>query len=319
MGFFLALTLGIAGEVWVATQGLAPSPGADASACSADAFAAALHAQRPGIVVHAWRPQDGEKPPDGAVEAQLARRDGLVTLDVRGPGIALSRSLAATDPCERSVATSALIVDGALDELRAPTSAPAVDSLARPVPFFEQLHVSLGLGAGVQQGTFGFVPAFALGGAVRYRSFELTLDVDLGLPSETTFTVLPPEATRTGTFSTVTGSTELGVGLTPRLGPGRLAADVAFGLSVTWASASSSGLFQQQAQSAAEPFGALRLGYALDLPGGLFVGVRAEQRFSRSASFVVDGAELAPPFGLGPVTTPRWSFRTLGLVGFHFS
>jgi hypothetical protein len=314
------LTLGTAGEVWVSTQGLEPSPGAETSTCSSEAFALALRAQRPGIVVHAWNPENAPAPPpDDAVQARLARQNGVVTLDVRGPGVAFSRTLPATDPCERNVATSALIVDGALDVLRVPTSAPRVGSLAPPVPFFKQLHLSAALGAGIEQGVFGFVPAFAVEGAVRYRYLEVTLDADIGLASQTTFTILPPEATRSGTLSAVRGSGELGVGIAPRLGPGRLGASLAFGLSFTQASASSTGIFQQQPQTATEPFGALRLGYALDLPRGLFVAVRAEERVTRAATFGVEGAEFPAPFGQDGVTTPVWTFQCLAFVGYHFS
>jgi hypothetical protein len=319
-GLLLALTLRAAGEVWVATQGLVPAPGSAPEACSSDTFAAALRAQRPGLLVHAWHPENAaERPPDGAVRATLAQQGSVVSLAVGGAGIALSRTLPASDPCERDVVTSALIVDGALDVLRVPTKAPRVDSLAPPVPFLKQLHVSAAVGAGIAQGMFGVVPAFAVGGAVRYRYFELTLDVDLGLPSQTAFTILPPEATRSGTFSAITGSTELGVGLAPRLGPGHFAAGVAFGLSLTNASASSTGIFQQRSQSAIEPFGGLRLGYALDLPRGLFLALRAEGRINRAATFAVDGAAFAAPLGQDAVTTPVWTFQALMLLGFHFS
>jgi hypothetical protein len=319
-GLLLALTLSAAGEVWVTTEGLVPAPGASADACSADAFAGALRAQRPGIAVHPWRPESAdERPPAGAIQAKLTQRAGVVTLVVGGSGVALLRTLPPSDPCARNVVTSALIVDGALDVLRVPTKAPLVDSLAPPIPFLKQLHVTAEVGAGVAQGMFAVVPAFALGGSVRYRSFELTLAVDLGLASQTTFTILPPEATRAGTFSAITGSSDLGVGAAPRIGPGHLAAGVGFGLSFTSASASSTGLFQQRTESAIEPFGALKLGYALDLPHGLVVALRAEKRINRTASFAIDGAQFAPPSGQGTVTTPLWTFQALAFLGLHFS
>jgi hypothetical protein len=319
-GLLLALTLGAAGEVWVATEGLVPAAGAPREGCTSEAFASALRAQRPGIVVHPWHAESpDERPPEGAVQAKLAQQNGVVTLVVGGSGIALVRTLPASDPCARDVVTSALIVDGALDVLRVPTKTPRVDSLAPPVPFLKQLHVSAEAGAGITQGIFGVVPAFGLGGAVRYHYLELTLDVDIGLPSQTTFTILPPEATRSGTFSTIAGSSELGVGIAPRLGPGHLAAGVGFGLSFTSASASSTGLFQQKTENAIEPFGALKLGYALDLPRGLFVAVRAEERIHRTATFAIDGAEFAAPFGQGSVTTPLWTFQALAFLGIHFS
>jgi hypothetical protein len=343
-GPLLALTLHAAGEIWVATEGLVPAASSPPDACSSEAFAAALHAQHPGLVVHAGDParvasegvllcEPGREPPhpappardsgahapDNVIEARLSRQGGVVSLTVVGAGIAVSRTLPASDPCERTVVTSALIVDGALDVLRVSTKAPHVDSLAPPVPFRKEVHFSVSLGAGAGEGTFGVVPAFALGAAARYRSFELTLDLDVGLPSQTTFTIVPPEATQSGTFSAFTGGAELGIMAAPRLGPGRIAAGVAFGLSLTNGSASSAGIFQQRGQSALEPFGALRVGYALDLPLGFFVGVRAEGRVNKVATFVVDGAAFAPPLGQDAVTTPIWTFQTLGLLGFHFS
>jgi hypothetical protein len=316
----LAQILGPGGEVWVAAEGLAPSPGVNPRACAAPAFAVALRAQRPGVVVHEWQPESAAPgPPEGAVRARLVQRDGVVTLEVRGAGISLARTLPATDPCVRNVATSALILDGALDVLRAPTKAPTVDSLAPPVPFAKQLHVSAVVGAGTEQGMFGFVPAFALGGAARYRYVELTLDAGVGLTSQTTFTIQPPEATRSGTFAVIEGSAELGVDLTPRLGPGRLAAGVGAGVSFIHASASSTGIFQQEPETATQPFAALRLGYALDLPRGLFLAVRAEERARPPATFAVDGAAFAPPLGQDTVTTPVWTFLALALLGYHFS
>jgi hypothetical protein len=326
-GPLLALTLHAAGEIWVTTEGLVPAASSAPDACSSDAFAAALHAQDPGIVVHTGSPRhppapagdSGARAPADGIEARLSRQGGVVSLTVVGGGIALSRTLPATDPCERAVVTSALIVDGALDVLRVPTKAPPVDSLAPPVPFFKEVHVSASLGAGVGQGMFGVVPAFAVGGAARFRSFELTLDVDVGLPSQTTFLILPPEAKQSGTFSAITGGAELGIVAAPRLGPGRLAAGVVIGLSLTNGSATSMGIFQQREENAIEPFGGLRIGYALELPRGFFLGVRAEGRVNKVATFVVDGAAFAPPLGQDAVTTPIWTFQTLGLLGFHFS
>ena len=322
-GLLLALTLGAAGstgEVWVAVEGVAPSSGVEATACSAEAFALALHAQRPGVVVHAWHPGTADtEPPGSAVQARLAQQDGVVTLGVRGAGISLLRTLPATDSCARNVATAALIVDGALDVLGVPTKAPGVDSLAPPVPFAKQLHVSAVVGAGTEQGTLAFVPAFALGAAVRYHDLELTLDADLGLPSQTTFTILPPEAPLSGTFSAIEGSGELAIGLTPRLGPGRLTADVGAGLAVIHVSASSPGLFQQQPETATQPVAGLRLGYALDFPRGFFLAVRAEERLTRSTTFTLNGAAFAPPLGQDAVTTPVWTFLALAFLGYHFS
>jgi len=257
-----ALVLAGVAPVWVATRGF------DGPGCNAEAFAAALHAQRPGTPVHPWHPEAGEHPPDGVLSAELLREGGgAVTLKVTGLGRAIARSLPAADICERNVATAALIVDGALDDLETGKKAPTVDSLAPPLPFLQQLHLSVEAGGGVMQGVFALVPAFAVGGSVRYRYWELTLDGSFGLASQEAFSVVAPEQ-QGGTLAAHAFAAELGTGFTPRLGPGRFAADLVLGLSFTSASPSATsstpgeiqtGLFQQTTPIATEPFGALRI------------------------------------------------------------
>jgi hypothetical protein len=321
----LALTLGTAAEVWVATEGLVPQPDASPAACSAEAFAAALRSQRPGVLVRPWHPgRDAERPPDGALSASLTERGDVVTLDVHGARVTLSRALSANDRCERNVTTSALIVDGALDELMAPARAPTVDSLAPPVPFYKQLHLSASAGAGGEQGMFTFVPAFAGEVALRYRYVQLTVDFDAALGSSEGFGTSGTPGTEkptTGTFAAAAAySGGLGAGFVPRLGPGRLDVAVAAGLSFASGAASSptpSLLFQQSPASTTEPFVVARLGYALDLPAGLFVAVRAEERLTRPATFEVGGA-LFQTSGQDTVTTRLWTFGSLAFIGYHF-
>ena len=210
-------------------------------------------------------------------------------------------------------------MDGALDVLRVPANAPVVESLAPPVPFFKQLHVSAAVGAGIEQGVFSFVPALAVEGAVRYRYLELSLDVDVGLASQTSFTNPPA------------GGDALGnVLVNPRLGGARARAGPSARAGTGRREHGFRALrhrgvhelrrdLQQHTQTATEPFFALRLGYALNLPRGLFVAVRAEERITRTATFDIEGAEFPPPFGQTGVTTPVWTFQSLAFVGYHFS
>jgi hypothetical protein len=229
------------------------------------------------------------------------------------------RTLPATDDCERDLQTAALIVDGALDELGLSPQAPTVD-LAPPVPFRKQLHVAASLGAGTEQGAFGFVPAFDVEAAVRYRFVEATLDLDLGLPSSTGFSLQSPESGG-GSLSATTVAGEIGLGLAPRLGPGRLSVDAVVGLQVAFVASGpggEGGVFQRTPQTSEEPFGGLRLGYSLDLPWGFFVEARAEERAARRASFGITGASFPASGGASTVSMPLFSFQGIGMLGFHF-
>ncbi len=319
----LALALGGAPELWVATQGL------DGAACDSTALAARLHAQRPGAIVHAWNPEAaGADPPAGAVRVRLAAEGGVTRLEITGAGNSITRTLPAADGCERNVEIAALIVDGALDELRAPGASPTVDSLAPPVPLRKRMQVGVGVGAGVEQGPISFVAALDAGAVVRYRWIELTLDADLALPASTPFTVQPPEQVGTGTLSVTMLDAELGLGVAPRLGPGRLSADLLAGLSFASASSSTSSnaaiLPHQAPQTATEFYTGLRLGYVVELPLGLFVGARVEERLApKNATFEVVGADLGsnparPSNNPADVTTQTWTFQALGLVGVRF-
>jgi hypothetical protein len=311
---FFALALASTPEVWTLMQGYADSEG---GACDADALAAALRAQRPNLVVHAWRPSgEGGTPSEGAMRVSLTRQEETSVLEVSAPRISFARTLPA-ESCGRTIATAALIVDEALDELLVSGESPPVDSLAPPVPFVKELRVSASAGAGAKQGAFGFVPDFALEAAASFRAFQLTLGVDLGLPSSTDFSLTSPESGQ-GTLTETTAAAELAAGAIPRLGPGWIVADAVLGLGVTVGTTSSAAVFQRRSTPSSLPFGGVRLGYALDLPRGLFVQVRAEERVGPQAGLQVVGASFPASGGQSVVTSPVWSFQTLGLLGYHF-
>ncbi len=311
----LALSLAAAPELWAATQGF------DAMTCDAGSLAAAIQAHRPGSRVHPWHPESGvESPPSGDVRVQLTRKAGSVVLEVTGAGTPLTRTLPAGDDCTRTVELAALIVDGALDDLKASEAAPRVDSVAPPVPLSARMGAGVALGAGFEQSATGFAAALDAQGTFRYRLLELTLDLDVGLPSSST--VIPgfPETVQgavtgavTGTVTVTSLTAELGVGLAPHLGPGRLSADALLGVSFAFASTTpSTALFQRTSATAADAFAGLRLGYVFDLPRGFFAGARAEERLAPvQADFT--------PVGTSPtVSTPAFTFQALALVGYRF-
>jgi len=306
-GALFALTLGTAAELWAGTKGF------DEAACDSAALASAIRAQRPSAAVHPWDPDARDASPAGrAIRVRLVREGGATHLDVTGAGAAISRVLPPVDDCKRDVEIAALIVDNALDELRV-SEAPEVGSLAAPVPFRSRVEVGAAVGGGVEQGPFGVVAAVDVSGVARYRFVELTLDADVALPSSST-TQNFPEAGNDSVSATSLGL-ELGIGLAPRIGPGRASVDALLGLSVTFATASAATggavLFRPASQTVSEGFGGLRLGYVLDLPHSFYAGARVEERF----------APAQTKFGVAgdaPATTQSWTFQGLFLIGYRF-
>jgi hypothetical protein len=307
----LTLVLGATSEVWTATQG----PAQD-GACNADAFAAAVRAQRPSLVVRAWHVPETERPPAGAMRAQLTWRGTSALLQlVSSGGASVVRELPADD-CTRLLETAALIVDGMLETIPS-GPAPEIGLLAPPVPWVKQLRVSALAGAGTAQGTFGFVPVVDIEGQARVRFWELTLGADLELPSTAGFSVTPPEA-GSGTVSVSAAAATMGIGFAPRVGPGRLSADAVLGLALRFASVESPAVFQTHQATSETPFGGARLGYAIDLPWRLLLALRAEERAGPSTNFEVVGGSFQGSWQPGLVTTPVWSFRALAFLGFNF-
>ena len=153
-------TLAAAPELWVATQGL------ESPACDSAAFADAVRAQRPGVFVRPWLAEAGsESPPASAVRVRLSPGNGATLLEITGAGSPVVRPRPAEDGCKRHIEVAALIVDGALDDLRMSQSAPPVDSLAAPIPLRKRMEVGAALGAGVEQGALGFRGELRRGGS----------------------------------------------------------------------------------------------------------------------------------------------------------
>ena len=302
-----AVTLAATPELWVSTEGF------DSEACGSEALATALRAQRPTAVVRLWRSsQGGEQPPGDAVRVRLLAGGMTVRLEVSGAGSSVLRDSSPVETCERNVELAALIVDGALDEVRVEEEAPRVDLLAPPVPLRKLLQIGAAVGGGVEQGPSDFVAAIDVEGFARYRFFEVTLDADVGLPDST---ALSSTLMYNTSLSVTSLTLALGFGLAPRLGPGRAFADLLLGLALDFASASSThddALFSSSPQTSVEPFVGLRLGYFLDLPFGLFLQGRAEERLAfGQTDFSVAGSSTI-------VNTRTWTFQALGLLGYRF-
>jgi hypothetical protein len=322
--WLLALTLATGGELWAGTSGF------DAVTCDSAALAKAIHTQRPATSVHPWRAGDTGGPPAAGIVVRLTRGEGGTVLEVTGAGAPIHRVLPATDTCERTVEIAAQIVDAALDDLRV-EAAPQVESVLPPVPFRQKVELGVMLGGGVAQGAGSF--SGALGGGIvgRYRFFELTFDASGGFPTTMSVTTSVPGATGSGTISVKQVALELGFGLAPRLGPGRGFVDIVGGVSLWFASFTSpppptSGnppFFQVTSSSAEEGFVGARLGYALDLPLGLFVAARVEERLAPTKTTfgavantpTLNSSGATTPTGL---TTPSFAFSGLGFVGYRF-
>ena len=162
------------------------------------------------------------------------------------------------------------------------------------------------------------------GGERAVPLLELTLAGDVVLSSQAGYVLPEPEAANVaGDLSVTSYSLGALVSFVPRLGPGRAVLGIGPGIAFLHASATA---FEQAPTTSTEPFGAIRLGYSVDLPKGFFLGARAEGRVAHAATFQVNGAYFghvvptpAEPSTDTSTTTPVWTIRGVGFVGFHFS
>jgi hypothetical protein len=284
--------------VWVAGP-----PGDD---CGGAELVAELGRVRPGLSVRSGLA------PDGSADRQvmLERFGGTFTVVISGGGAGgpLFRTFADPQDCPAAGRTAALIVDSALDQLRPVGAAPSLE------PFIPRrwLQLAAAIGGGVEQGLLGWSPALEAEGLVHLGAGEILLALDL-IP--TASTLVDPKAAL-GAYAATSFGVEVGGGLAPRVGPGRIAADVLYGWDTAFVSltgvATGEPFYQQQGRTVAEPFFALRVGYSLDLPHGLFIGLRAEEQLALVRdTLALEGTDYS-------ITTRAWSFDAAALLGWRF-
>jgi hypothetical protein len=265
--------------------------------CSADSFGKALRMVRPDVAIGLGPAPDAE----GSVEVVVTARKGEIVVTFSGHGRSINRSFPDPNDCESACQTAALIIDRELEDLHLNETTPPIETLAPPPSPFA---VFAALGAGGTQGVFGAAAALNLAVQLQWLDLALfTLSGDFLLPSGTTL----PDGL--GTLQASGEILELGAGVSPHLGPGRLNATGLFG--ITWTNVTSeTSLAVNHGGSAAEPYVGLAVGYALGLPDHFFLSVQAEEQLALGRTeFVVEG-ESVPT-----ASTRTWTFQALLAVG----
>jgi hypothetical protein len=301
----LLMTAGASTEAWVRTSGMTGPACGDA---------ALVH------TVHQWRPQlslhEGTSADANALQVVLERGAGVYTLRLHGPELSMIRIFQDRGDCEVALRTAALIVDGALDQLGAPRTAPPID-LAPPL----RLEVAAVIDASVLRGVLGTAGAGGVSLLFRLGLAEWAVDGELepGVSAPGSGS-LPSGTSAQWTWrASVGGGVEATGGVAPRVGPGTLSVDGGVGFSdatVSVTHITGVQLFQQRSATAVAPFLALRVSYSLDLPSGFFVTARVEGRWVPDPVVVqVQGTEATGAAvglqGLVPVGTlgVGWRFR----------
>jgi hypothetical protein len=243
--------------------------------CRIEALATAIHVQRPDAVL-----QIGKAPRASDPEAQLTEQAGTLTLTVRSQGKPLARELPPPGAtCEEALQTAALMIDRYLDDLGPNDEEVHIADLGR-----EQSLAFL-LGLTVTQAPVGWSPGLGLELDLRLGLVLLSIGGEVNLPQEEA--VL---ASRPWTYRVQPAASWFAGGVAPRLGPGRIVAQAALGVSLSFVSVHSATLFQLQSGSAADFFLGIRVGYALDLPAQFSLSLRYEERWVPApSSFPVEG------------------------------
>jgi hypothetical protein len=265
--------------------------------CSADSFGRALRMVRPDVAIGLGPAPDAE-----GVEVVVTAKKGEILLAVSGHGRSINRSFPDPNDCESASQTAALIIDRALEDLRSTETTPAIETLAPPPSPFALLAA---IGGGGTQGVFGAAAALNVALQLQWLDLALlTLSGDFVLPSGTT---LPNDL---GTLQASGEVLELGVGVSPHLGPGRLNATALFG--ITWTNVTSDipSVPSNRGGSGVEPYVGLAAGYALGLPDHFFLSVQIEEQLALGRTeFVIEG-ESVPP-----ASTRTWTFQAWLAVG----
>jgi hypothetical protein len=237
------------------------------SPCHLESLAAAIHSQRPDAQLAI-----GTRSLPTDLEAELTTRGSELWLTVHGRGKPLSRALPPPgNDCVETVQTAALMIDRYLDELNESTEEARIEGLvAAP-----KARGILSLGPSVAQTPAGWSAGLTLEFDLRLGLLLLSLGGEVNLPLN------EAAAAVNGTYNLQPAATWISVGVAPRLGPGRFAAQASLGLSLLWVTIGDTNppTFQQQQANTADPYLGLRLGYVLDLPANFNVALRYEERW----------------------------------------
>jgi hypothetical protein len=303
----LALALAAPPSIWVVARA------SDDPRCTGEALARAVQALLPDAQVRV-----GARTAATDLEVELREAPGGFTLSVAGGPAPFTRELPeqGSGQCVAAVNLSALIVSRDLDELpwRASTHPPLAEAPAEPPPPAREpstrFVADLGVVASRMAG--GISPGLTLDLGLRAGLFFAALGGDLLLAQHPSITASAAE----GTWVVQSDPLRAVVGLSLRFGPGNAQFGAGGGALLTSVSVRSTELFRKVSGFAAEPFLCLSAGYALALPGHLFVALRFEERWVPGPTrfFIGPGTSSSEP----AVQTPTFAGALSLLVGREF-
>jgi hypothetical protein len=274
---------------------------APGSPCRAETLAAAIRADRPDAAL-----QTGPAPNPGDLEADFTEAGGSLSLRIRGGnGEPLTRTLPPPgESCQEAIQTAALMIDRYLGELYAEPEVSQPASSTSP----NGKTLVVRLGPSLVQAPFAWAPGLMLEASLGIGILWLSLGGEANLAQSEAVGAEAPGVD----YRVHPAAAWLGAGVAPVLGPGRLFAQVTFGLSMLWAKTTGSGLFQTGQGFTADPYLGLCGGYALDLPLHLSLTLRYEERWVPAPSpFSVEGAP-------GSVSPRQFSGDLALLLGYAF-
>jgi hypothetical protein len=285
------LAIGALPNVWVTDH-----------TCGTEAMVGTLRVLRPALLVNT---KEGHAR-DWALSLQ--KKQGSYLVRLKGGNVSLSRSFDDPGDCDAAGRTAALIVDGSLDELSVQTSSASLEPLVPSKPK-SPLTLSPVIGLGGRQSLLGGVLTVTGGLALEAGLFESRLEAEYVVPNSKRLLEAEPG---TGSFVASGITPILAEGITFPAGPGKAAIDVEVGIELTFLAVKAANLFRQQPQTIVEPFGGLRFGYSVPLPGQFFVAGQLEERAAPAlARFQVEGLPTH-------VTTRTWTLAGGLSVGRRF-